>query len=222
LAELRKILLHESKKPPFTIPNERPVEYSFVFRQITRYYPSSVLDVGTGVTALPHLIANCGLHVTAIDNIRDYWTNGMVNRHVLVVDEDVTKMTIHSKYDMVLCISTLEHIVDFDTAVRAMAKSLKPNGTLVMTFPHSHEAFVENVYKLPGTDAPSDMVFGAHSFSRTETLRWERDYGLVKVDEEYWRFFEPGPWTVGTFLNPPEPSSANNPHQIACFAWKKI
>jgi hypothetical protein len=30
--------------------------------------------------------AECGFVVTAIDNVRDYWDHGMVNRHWTVLD----------------------------------------------------------------------------------------------------------------------------------------
>jgi hypothetical protein len=71
--------------------NERPIEYRFVFEAIRHTAPKSVLDVGTGESALPSLIRTCGPVVTAIDNIRGYWPEGMVNRHFHVKDEDATK-----------------------------------------------------------------------------------------------------------------------------------
>ena len=219
---LKPILRAEKRHPPFEIPNERAIEYAFVFRQLAREYPASVLDVGTGVTALPHLIANCGFRVTAIDNIRDYWRGGMINRHFLVEDVDVTTMTLSNQFEMVLCISTLEHIEDYQDAVNAMVQSLRAGGLLVMTFPYTHESYVENVYKLEGSDAPPDVSFGAHSFSGLEVGLWEETFGLEKVEDEYWRFYAPGPWSVGNRLSPPERSSLGEPHQIACFAWRKL
>ena len=64
--------------------NERPIEFSFVFKYLTRFYPKTILDVGTGLTSLPHLMRSCGFMVTAIDNVRDYWPKGMVNRHYYI------------------------------------------------------------------------------------------------------------------------------------------
>ncbi len=52
--------------------NERPIELAFVFRHLRDCRPGRILDVGTGMTSLPHLLRTCGYHVTAIDNIRDY------------------------------------------------------------------------------------------------------------------------------------------------------
>ena len=82
----------EYKRQTFIGLSERPVEYSFVFKCIGMLCPTRVLDVGTGTTALPHLIRNCGPLVTAIDNINDYWPSGMSNRHYYVLDKDITAL----------------------------------------------------------------------------------------------------------------------------------
>ena len=47
--------------------NERPAEYQFVFKALAKICPTTVLDIGTEKTALPHLIRTCGHKVTAID-----------------------------------------------------------------------------------------------------------------------------------------------------------
>lgn len=219
--ELKQILHDERIKPPFTVPNERPIEYAFAFRQISSTSPRDILDVGTGVTALPHLIANCGIRVKAIDNIRDYWESGLLNRHFWVEDMDVVEMEIVEEFDMVLCISTLEHIVAFDAAVNAMARSLRPGGSLVMTFPFTHDRFIENVYEVPGSDAPASIGFGAHSFSIEQVRAWENRLGLVRTDAEFWRFYETGPWSVGRRLDQPSQVTERDIHQHACFAWRK-
>jgi len=70
--------------------NERTVEYRFVLEQLIGRTPCTILDVGTGKTALPALLANCGNRVMAIDNVRDYWQNGMMNRHFPVLDENIS------------------------------------------------------------------------------------------------------------------------------------
>jgi len=40
--------------------NERSVEYRYVFKQVTEFAPQTVMDMGTGKTALPALIKACG------------------------------------------------------------------------------------------------------------------------------------------------------------------
>lgn len=130
--------------------NERPVEYAFLFRKLAELYPLRVLDVGTGMTALPHLISNCGPLVTATDNVRDYWPEWTTNRHYHVLDDDITETRLKDRFDLVCCISTLEHIKTPEAAVRNMFRLLNPGGSLILTFPYTEGRYVANVYDLPG------------------------------------------------------------------------
>ena len=70
--------------------------------------------------------------MTAIDNVRDYWPNGLVNRHWMVTHDDITQANggVHT-YDVVLCISVLEHIADPLAAIRGLHHRTKPGGTLL-------------------------------------------------------------------------------------------
>ncbi len=135
----------------FTGFNERPVEFGFVFRKLAEIYPRTVLDVGTGTTALPHLMRNCGFLVTATDNVRDYWPRGMVNRHYHVIDDDITDTHLSGVFDFITCVSVLEHIQRSDDAVGNMLSLLAEGGHLVLTFPYTEQSYVGNVYELPGS-----------------------------------------------------------------------
>ena len=119
--------------------NERPVEYRFVFQHLTKACPKTVLDVGTGKTALPQLMRTCGFMVTAMDNVTHYWPNGMVNRHYHVLDDDILAPRTSGPFDFVTCVSTLEHIRNHDLAVRMMFSLLRPGGLLVLTFPYNNK-----------------------------------------------------------------------------------
>jgi 2-polyprenyl-3-methyl-5-hydroxy-6-metoxy-1,4-benzoquinol methylase len=110
-----------------------------LLKKLTEIYPHNVLDVGTGITSLPQLIRNCGYHVTAIDNIRDYWPTGMVNRHYYVINDDITNTQLVKKFDLVTCVSVLEHIDKCDDAIRNMFSLLNPEGHLILTFPYTEK-----------------------------------------------------------------------------------
>ena len=90
--------------------NERPAEYQFVFKTLAKVCPTSVLYIGTGKTALTHLIRPCGHKVTAIDNINDYWPKGMFNRHFHIIHDDITETKLKDTFDFIPCVSVLEHI----------------------------------------------------------------------------------------------------------------
>ena len=205
---------------PFTF-NERSVEFAFVFRHIARLCPEKVLDVGTGTTALPHLMRNCGLSVTAIDNISDYWPSGMYNRHYFVIDDDITNTKLNGKFNLITCVSVLEHIANYDAAMYNMFNLLTSGGHLIITLPYSEKRYVENVYALPSSNAASDVPYIAQSYSRTELDKWLDQNGGVIVEQEYWKFWDGDFWTVGNKVIPPEKVDVYRKHQLTCILLQK-
>ncbi|MBP9818261.1 class I SAM-dependent methyltransferase [Candidatus Shapirobacteria bacterium] len=218
---LDRINYREYLMPAFDKQNERPVEYSFVFAQIAKYYPKKILDVGTGLTALPHLMANCGCQVTAVDNIRDYWPKDMFNRHFWVIDDDIQKSKLEEKFDMITCVSTLEHIGDYSQAVAEMVRLLARKGHLVLTFPYNEKKGVENVYLLKGTNAKELPKYGTRAFCRDNIRIWEKTYNVKVVGQEYWQFFDGDYWTVGKMELPPRKVTSGERHQISCIVLEK-
>jgi SAM-dependent methyltransferase len=185
------IVEDEFKSQSFSRLNERPIEYRFVFQSILNVGPGTILDVGTGTSSLPSLMRTCGPVVSAIDNIQDYWPDGMVNRHFYVQHEDATR-GISGNYDMVTCISVLEHVPDHNAAVRNMLQALKPGGHLVLTVPYNENCYVENAYQLPNAGYGKDLPFVCQIYSRNEVNRWLS--GMTEIVwQEYWRVFSADP-----------------------------
>lgn len=209
----------ESQK--FTRFNERPMEFGFVFRSLGNIFPRTILDVGTGTTALPHLMRNCGCVVTATDNVRDYWSSGMSNRHYHIIDDDITATQLSDSYDLVTCISVLEHIQKPDDAVRNMLSLLKPKGHLILTFPYNERIYVRNVYELPGSSYGKGAPYITQSYSRSELDQWMKENGATIVDQEYWQCWEGEHWTVGDQLIPPKRVAAEEKHQLTCLLIRK-
>lgn len=205
----------------FTQINERPIELAFLFRQLTRMWPKTVLDVGTGITALPHLMRNCGFIVTAIDNIRDYWPYGMVNRHYHVINDDITSSRLRQTFDFISCISVIEHITDHDAAIGSMFALLNPGGTLVLTFPYNEARYERNVYTLPESGVKDVPSFITQAFSRHELDGWLRNNGGTLLDQEYWQFYTGKYWAAGDLVTPPKAVAATELHQVTCVAIRK-
>src|SRR5262245_35792464 len=109
-AYIKRIVRSEYEAQTFTRVNERPIEFRFVFEQLNELQPRSILDVGTGTTALPHLMRSCGFLVCAIDNIKDYWSRAIPNRHFHIIDDDIRHSRLTETFNVVTCVSTLEHI----------------------------------------------------------------------------------------------------------------
>jgi 2-polyprenyl-3-methyl-5-hydroxy-6-metoxy-1,4-benzoquinol methylase len=209
----------EWESQAFTRFNERPVEFAFVFRQIAELCPRSILDVGSGTTALPHLMRNCGPIVTAIDNVRDYWDDGMTNRHFHVIDDDITKTGLTGSFDMVTCVSVLEHIHEHDAAVANMLGLLRPGGHLVLTCPYSEPSYVPNVYKLRGSAYGQDAPYVTQSYSRAELNRWFAGHEILT--QEFWRFWTGDHWTIGQQVIPGERVGSGELHQLTCLVVRK-
>jgi SAM-dependent methyltransferase len=217
----RRLLRNEFAAQQFLGINERPVEYRFVFEQLTRVFPRTVLDVGTGVTALPQMMRTCGFIVTAMDNVRDYWPSGMVNRHFHVLDDDILAPTVRGPFDFITCVSTLEHIRDHARAVKNMLALLRPGGVAILTFPYNEKAYAENVYALPGSIGADKYPFVTQAFSRRQVDEWAAANGAQVAAQEYWRYFDGPYWTIGNRVVPPLRVEAHELHQISCLALQK-
>jgi len=201
--------------------NERPIEYSFLFAAVYRTCPQTILDVGTGKTALPALLRACGPQVTAIDNVNDYWPRGMFNPHYYVLNQDVTEQGLTDRYDLISCISVLEHITEHERAVRSMFCLLKPGGHLVLTFPYNEHRYIPDVYRLPGAGYGQDFAYVGQVFSRAEVNRWLLDCKATIVEQEYWRFFSGEYWTFGDRVVPPRRVRRDKLHQLTCLLFQK-
>ena len=211
---------HEQEAQQFIRVNERPIEYRFIFEHLNREQPVTVLDVGTGTTALPQLIRSCGFVVSAIDNVRDYWPRGMFNRHFHVLDEDICDPRLQQRFDAISCVSTLEHIRDHRRAVAAMFNLLNPGGILLLTCPYNETIYSENVYVLPDSLYGSTNPFICRSFSRAELNSWLEGSGGQIIAQEYWRCFTGPLWTQGELVRPPQQVTPDQPHQLTCLALR--
>jgi 2-polyprenyl-3-methyl-5-hydroxy-6-metoxy-1,4-benzoquinol methylase len=214
----QKITQAEYESQSFHRINERPIEYRFVFETIQEIGPRTVLDVGAGLSALPSLMRTCGPVVTAIDNVRDYWPQGMVNRHFYIRDEDATQ-SISGSYDLITCISVLEHIRDSGAAIDRMLHALNPQGRLVLSFPYNEHQYIPDVYALPGAGYGRELPYIAQVYSRAELNRWFRSATILK--QEYWRVFSGPFWTFGEILRPPIETTSSELHHLTCLVVAK-
>ncbi len=98
--------------------NDRSIEYAYVFNAINRYAPESLLDVGTGSVAMPSLVKACGIEITAMDFDESQIANNPCTRggycSFNIIKENILSTTITRKFDMITCISVLEHNKDYD------------------------------------------------------------------------------------------------------------
>lgn len=201
--------------------NERQVEYRYVFDCLNRVAPDSVLDVGSGRTSLPHLIWVCGYRVAAIDNVSNYWPKGMRNRHFRVRDVDVRHPDLEERFDLVTCVSTLEHIDEHVAAVQGMASLANPGGHLLITCPYNESTYVPNAYELEGSTYGQDNPYRTQVFSRAELDSWLEAAGLELVEQELWQVFRGRFWTQGEQVYPRCRVEPEEYHHLTCLLLRR-
>lgn len=201
--------------------NERPVEYAFAMKCLSRVCPQEVLDVGPGTSPWPQLMAKCGFKVTAIDEIQGYWAGEFFNRHHYVIHDDITDPKLSHEFDFATCISVIEHIPDHLAAMKGLFKLLKPGGHLVVSFPYNESCFVDNVYALEGAGYGKNAKYICRVYSRSEIDLWLKECGGTIVEQEYYEAFTGDLWTFGQRLYPPREASKDSKHHLTCLLIRK-
>lgn len=220
---IRRRCKQDFEEQRFARTNERAIEYGYVFRQLNAFQPQTVLDVGSGTSALPSLLATCGFVVTATDNVSDYWPQGMINRHWHTVDDDIRTSHLTGSFDAVVCVSTLEHIFEHGAAMQQMLRLTRPGGHLLITTPYNESRYHPNVYAARESAYGRDLPYPAQSFSRAELNGWlAGECAAELVDQEYWRCFTGDLWTFGELLRPPvRASGPEETHQLTCLSIRR-
>lgn len=128
----------------------RQWEYPFVYTNTQDYYypkqsknsDIKILDAGSGVTFFPYYIASSFEHakIDCCDfdaSLKSAFSEINVN---LKLNVDFYSADLHhlpfedNSYDIVYCISVLEHTEDFEIIIQEFKRILKQKGLLIMTF----------------------------------------------------------------------------------------
>jgi SAM-dependent methyltransferase len=127
------------KKVGYFFDWSRQWEYPWVLQNTPYKKKSIVLDVGGGTSHFPAIVSKRVKKVVVgeIYNER-VWKDNIPNIEYLNVD--ITKFKTDVKYDIVSCISVLEHIEDRITAITNLIDAVKKGGYLVMTL----DLFLDN------------------------------------------------------------------------------
>ena len=100
----------------------------------------------------------------------------LTHRHWLILDDDIQRTILQQQFDMVTCVSALEHIQAYDQAVRTTMGLLKPGGHLVITGHYTDAFHVNDCCRVPGADAElAAEPYIGNSYSGEDLRRWLRD-----------------------------------------------
>ena len=191
--------------------NERGVEYGYALAELSKLGGiERVLDVGSGDSSWPHLLSYCGYQVTAIDKWDDFWTRPPTNRHFRVLNEDITDpLYVPYGLDAITCISTLEHIEQYELALQNMAWLLRMGGHLILTIPCTNKGYRKGVH--------GDRSYITQSFTLKQVDSWERDYFGRLMGHKYYAGFKGDYWNEGERLSPPWPAIGLDDMNLGCF-----
>lgn len=210
------------RRQTFMRLTERPLEYAFAMGALAEICPQRVLDVGSGRSPWPALLATCGFHVTAIDAPQDYWKGQRFrNPHFHVLEEDITRPDTSRSFEFITCISVLEHVAEHEAAFAGISSLLAEGGHAVLSFPYCETEYVPNVYDLPDAGYGKDYDFICQSFSRSELDRWLGANPVTLLRQEYYQVFSGPYWTVGERLRPFRVVGRDENHQLTAILVRR-
>lgn len=128
----------------------RQYEYTYVYASVVQFMESSassrcILDIGSGVTFFDYLLAGNipGSSVIALDNDVTYpdlfkelnslrMDHNPVRFHLQDARQDIE---LHdNSFDVIVCVSVLEHTDDYERIVETIHRLLRPGGAFILTF----------------------------------------------------------------------------------------
>jgi 2-polyprenyl-3-methyl-5-hydroxy-6-metoxy-1,4-benzoquinol methylase len=141
-------------------------EYPFVAEQLRRYvvprHGLRLLDIGTAVTFFPFYLGRQGFEVTMLDadpQMPEHFQRAFdrtskklgvkAQPRYVIADARDTKLP-DASFDVITCISVLEHIPEWTRSVNEISRLLRPNGLFVLTFDVEHSG---NTHALPATES---------------------------------------------------------------------
>jgi SAM-dependent methyltransferase len=113
------------------ITNLRPYVYKHVEELADGVRGKKILELGSGKQV------NGKYYYSAkhlFDESNDFLQSD-VNKEFGHPIIDVTKMKYKNEFDIILCLNVLEHVFEFQKAIKNMHDALKPKGTLVVAVP---------------------------------------------------------------------------------------
>lgn len=213
------------KKKERSFVNERPLEYGFVLSHLPITNEKlSILDVGSGKTSFPALLEDCNYDVTALEAPNSYWGRNITNRHFPLTYDDITKSKLKSSsYDVITCISVLEHIEEFNLAIKEMFRLLKPKGFLFLTFPYNDKDFIYDSHKERGSNRfnrPASYI--VNIYSAEEVNKWCKDNNVMIEKQVFVRFWGGDFWNSGVRLPEPQFVYKDRQHDLTMLIFKKL
>ncbi|NQV88628.1 MAG: class I SAM-dependent methyltransferase [Parcubacteria group bacterium] len=160
---------------------------------------SAVLDAGCGYGLYSMILAENGFnHIDAIDldqkrieNINNVLgelprLRPSIKTHI----GSITKLPFQNEsYDLIICSEVVEHIRDDISAIKELARVLKPNGTLILSVPYNSK-YNQRIFKMFGHERPGYTKENLSTLLRPEGVEITEDkYYEYSFGTKLFRFF---------------------------------
>ncbi|MDD4951539.1 MAG: methyltransferase domain-containing protein [Desulfovibrionaceae bacterium] len=217
-----RVYLYKDAVTMFTIVNEyfseRFAEYAFVFNCLAKYYPRRILDVGTGESCLPSLMERGNAKVRAIDCNAEAQNNPSCYVH----NEDIQVTSYDHSFDLVTCVSVLEHVLDYRAALANMDLSCKPGGHVLITMPFNRNYSIDDIHRHEQSVLYSpDFNWITRVFSYDMAMSWPVEFSWDLVEERYYALYSGEGFGLGEPYPQPIEASLDESPDIACLLFQK-
>ena len=162
--KLHKEVAEYHKKVDYFFDWSRQWEYPWILKNVQFNDKDIVLDIGGGLSHFPSLVARRVKKVIVGDLYPERMFKPESN-NVKFLKMNALKTKSRKKYDIVMCISVLEHIDNYFKAIKNLTRLVKKNGYLVITL----DLFLDNFRDCKKSDI-------------SKILKLFNDFDLGKID----------------------------------------
>lgn len=172
--------------------NENNFTYINFFRYmlpiIKKANPMRILDIGSGAGTLSLLLASQGYEVVGIDvsaeaitKSRQSATHLNLQTKVNFLNYDIFEFISNEKFDLILCLEVIEHLLDEEKFMKKIKKILVNNGLIIFSTPLDSAPLV----KLGLAKSFDDKVGHLRRYNKTKfvTLLTSNNFSVEKVIE---------------------------------------
>jgi ubiquinone/menaquinone biosynthesis C-methylase UbiE len=188
---------------------ERTVEMEFALSHVRQSVGRRVLDIGVGeFPSLWYALTQCGYDVVGTDIIKGYFANTPIGLANHLLFDDITQTQFKdNRFDCITCVSTLEHIPDWQAAISNMRKVCAKDGRVIITIPYS-------------VDNPCDNIKTRGKLTRIFSPIQVRCLGAIGplVAYQQWRCWTGNRWRSGDRL--PRPVEDGKTPDLICLSYK--
>ncbi|MFA6088646.1 MAG: class I SAM-dependent methyltransferase [Candidatus Woesearchaeota archaeon] len=197
--------------------NERVVEYPFALSMVSRTKGRNVVDVGSGPTpAFWYILTNIGFNAIALDPMAKSSIKFSSKTNKFKRKSIVNSGMPSNYFDIVFCISTLEHVKEYEKAILEMNRICKPQGLIVVTTPFCCNEYIKDTIGLPKTKKYSCN----HAYSLSQYEKWTNIIGTIE-EKKIWRAWSGPSWRKGERFFIPKPVSEEKDADLIAVCWRK-